>query len=77
VKRAQARANVATVVDIRPLPSWRVSDPSKPFSVECCKSNGLWILFSRYSSLQDAISIRDRLAEVGCPARVVEYDAGQ
>ena len=72
MKRAQARADVATVVDIRSPPSCRISDPTKPFSVECRKSNGLWILFSRYASLQDAISIRDRLAEVGCPARVVE-----
>jgi hypothetical protein len=75
VKRITAHATAAAVIDIRPCPAWRTGDLSKPFCVECGKSNGVtWSLFARYSTFDEASKIRNRLLEVGCPARVVKYE---
>jgi hypothetical protein len=74
VKVCQARANACVVVDLHPRVRTRAGDPSKPFCVEVGKADGVrWVPFQRYSSLNEAVAIRDRLIEVGCPARVIEF----
>jgi len=78
MKRTQVHAAFVKVSHLHPLPAWRVSDPSRPFCVECGKANGVtWTLFARYTTMDEATAVRDRLVAVGCPARVLEYDAGQ
>ena len=71
MKRPEARATREVVVDIRHAPAWRAEDRCKAVGVQCRKASGLWVLFSRYASMDEAIKVRDRLAEVGCPSRIV------
>jgi hypothetical protein len=73
MKNAEARADARVVVDIRSRTHARLSDPNTLFSVECCKASGVWVPFGHYARLGEASAIRDRLAEVGCPSRVVEH----
>jgi len=71
MKPTQARAPRDAVVEIRRPPRWRTSDPAMRFSVECCKSSGLWVVFSRYATRAEAHQVAARLQAVGASVRVV------
>lgn len=72
MRRAAAARAAFVDVDVRRTPGWRAGDAAKPFGVECLKSTGRWILFSRYATRPECEMVADRLAALGCPTRIIE-----
>jgi Lon protease-like protein len=54
-----------------------MSAAPKPFGVVCIKADSRRSEFNRYTSRAEAEAIVRSLAEVGCPAEVVDFSDGE